>query len=575
MENEHVLTGQDAPPDESGIGENEDPQVETFKEEFIKDLSSFVEGEVVEGTVVAVSGDSVFVDIGYKSEGEISRTEFKEIPSRGEAISVMIIRRENKEGKPVLSKQKADEIVKWKRVTKSHKEGSPIEGTVSEIIKGGFYVDIDGIKAFLPVSQLSIHKVDNKDEYIGRELQFKIDRIDGNKNIVVSHRRYLNEMREKQAEEFFSTRSEGDVIEGVVKDILSYGAFVDLGGIDGLLHNNDLSWAKVNDPNNYVKKGEKISCKILSINEEARKVALGMKQMVTDPWLSFETRYVKGEKYAGTVTKLTNFGAFVALEEGIEGLLHVSDLSWTKRVKHPREILKAGDAVEIMVLDFDLEKKTVSLGLKQVLPNPWDDVEVHYPVGSRVKPKVTQITKFGVFLELEEGIVGLLHTNDISWIKTVKEPLEQFKKGDTVEVVVVSIDKENRKIQLGTKQLKKNPWAELRTRHPKGSIITGTITNITNFGVFVRVDEDIEGLIHISQLSNERVEDPGALYKVGQEVKATIIAIDEEKKKVTLSAKEYLKHLDKKEFNKYLEDSDDKTASVALGDLIDLSNIGM
>jgi small subunit ribosomal protein S1 len=308
------------------------------------------------------------------------------------------------------------------------------------------------------------------------------------------------------------------------------------------------------------------------MDEENRKVSLGLKQMLPDPWLSFDNKYKKGEKYRGTVTNLTNFGAFIELEEGIEGLLHVSDLSWTKRIKHPNEILKAGDIVETLILDYDTAKKTVSLGLKQVLPNPWDFVDVHYPVGSRIKTKATKVTKFGVFLELEEGIVGLLHGNDLSWTKTVKDPSMKFKKGDTVEVEVLSIDKESKKIQLGLKQLKENPWDNLKEKHPKGSVITGNITNITDFGIFVKVDEEIEGLIHLSQISNEKIEDPGSLYKVGDEVKAIILEIDEEKKKVTLSIKEYLNHLEAKEITKYMEDT--KTASVALGDLIDLSDIG-
>ena len=547
---------------------------EAFKEEFIKDLSSFVEGEIVEGTVVAVANDSVFVDIGYKSEGEISRDEFKTAPDTGATFRVMIIRRENKEGRPVLSKQKADEIVKWERINKAHKEKEPIEGIISETIKGGFYVDIDGIMAFLPVSQASDRKVANKEDLLGKKLPFLVERVEGKKNVVLTHRRYVSELREKQLVEFFNIRSEGEVVEGVVKDIVSYGAFVDIGGIDGLLHNNDLSWGRVNDPKKYLEKGETISCKILMMDSEKRKVALGMKQLSEDPWLSFENSYEKQGRYKGTVTKLANFGAFVELEEGIEGLLHVSDLSWTKRVKHPKEVLKAGDVVETMILDYDLEKKTVSLGLKQVLPNPWDEVEELYPVGSKIKTKVTQTAKFGVFLELEEGIVGLLHTNDMTWTKPAKETSSDFKTGDEVEAVVLSIDKENRKIQLGTKQLKRNPWADLRSKYPRGSVITGTVTTLTDFGVFVRVDEDIEGLIHLSQLSNDRVSDPGSIYKPGDEVKATILAIDEEKQKVTLSVKQYLNHLDKKEMNKYLEGADTDTASVTLGDLIDLSKIG-
>jgi small subunit ribosomal protein S1 len=547
---------------------------EAFKEEFIKDLSSFVEGEIVEGTVVAVANDSVFVDIGYKSEGEISKDEFTKDPAPGAKFSVMIIRRENKEGRPVLSKQKADDIVKWERINKAYREKTPIEGKIAETVKGGFYVDIDGIMAFLPVSQASDRKVTNKEDLIGKKLPFLVERVEGKKNVVLTHRKYITEVKEKQLKEFFNNRSEGEVIEGVVKDIVSYGAFVDIGGIDGLLHNNDLSWGRVNDPKKYLEKGQAISCKILMMDPKNHKVALGIKQLSEDPWLSFEGSYEKQGRYKGTVTKLTNFGAFVELEEGIEGLLHVSDLSWTKRVKHPKEILKAGDVVETMILDYNLDKKTVSLGLKQVLPNPWDEVEVRYPVGSKIKTKVMQIAKFGIFLEIEEGIVGLLHSNDMTWTKPAKEATINYKVGAEVDVVVLSIDKENRKIQLGTKQLKKNPWADLRSRYPKGSVITGTVTSLTDFGVFVKVDEDIEGLIHLSQLSNDRVSDPGSIYKPGDKVKATILTIDEDKHKVALSVKQYLNHLDKKEMNKYLEDGDTDTASVTLGDLIDLSKIG-
>ncbi|UCB44985.1 MAG: 30S ribosomal protein S1 [Spirochaetota bacterium] len=570
MKKEDVLSNQENKED-TGLKGDDLPN-EMFKEEFIKDLSTFVEGQIVEGTVVAVTQDSVFIDIGYKSEGEVSKNEFKQTPTCGEITRVMIIRRENKEGKPVLSKQKADEIVKWDSIQEAYREGLPIEGKITEAIKGGFTVDIEGLKGFLPASQLSMKKGASTEDYLGKMLLFKIDRLNGKSNIILSHKKYLKELKEKKMEEFFKSKYEGDLVEGIIKDIMSYGVFVDLGGIDGFLHNNDLSWAKLTDPKKYVKRGEKINCKILTMDAENRKVALGLKQMIPDPWLSFKKRYKKGEKYRGTVTNLTNFGAFIELEEGIEGLLHVSDLSWTKRIKHPNEILKVGDIVEIMILDYDAGKKTVSLGLKQVLPNPWDFVDVHYPVGSRIKTKATKVTKFGVFLELEEGIVGLLHTNDLSWTKTVKDPSMKFKKGDSVEVEVLSIDKENKKIQLGLKQLKKNPWDDLKARHPKGSVITGNVTNITDFGIFVKVDEEIEGLIHLSQISNERIEDPCSLYKVGDEVKAIILEIDEEKKKVTLSIKEYLNHLEEKEITKYLEDTN--TASVALGDLIDLSGIG-
>jgi small subunit ribosomal protein S1 len=548
---------------------------ETFKEDFIDDLSTFSEGKIVEGIVVAVTADSVFVDIGYKSEGEIPKIEFISDPQQGEKISVMIVRMENREGRMVLSKQKADEIVKWEEIRMAFSEGMPIEGKIVEKTKGGFKVLVEGnFQAFLPTSQVSIRRIADHDAFIGKELLFKVDKLNGKNNIVLSHRRYLEEKREKQITEFFSSRQVGDVVDGVVKDVVNYGAFVDIGGIDGLLHTTDISWGRVDNPRKYLESGDTISCKILSLDEQNRKVSLGLKQLSEDPWETLEERYQRGNRYRGKVKKLTNFGAFVELEEGIEGLLHVSELSWTKRVNHPKEILRVDQQVEVMLLDYDLEKNNLSLGLKQVLPNPWDDIDTRYPVGSRVTTKVTRLTKFGVLLELEEGIEGLLHADDISWTKQVKNPAAQFSKGQTVDVIVISFDKENHRVKLGLKQLLDNPWSSLKQKHPKGSIVTGTVTSIVDFGVFVQVDEDIEGLIHISQLSNQRVEDPHEVCKVGDEIKAAVVDIDEKKKKVTLSVKEYLNHLEEREMVKYLDNDGADTSSVPLGDLIDISKLG-
>lgn len=567
MEDQEIFT-------EEGEITNENEVEETFNEDLIEDLSDFDEGEITDGTIVAVTEDSVFVDIGYKSEGEILKSEFKESPALGETIKVMILRMENKYGKLVLSKQKADELMKWESINKLYREGLPIEGKITDSVKGGFSVDIENIRAFLPLSQVSMKRIENPDEYLDKVLFFKIESIKGKKNIVLSHRKYLEELKEKQMEEFFSTKKEQDIVEGVVKSIVNYGAFIDVGGIDGLLHASDISWSKVTDPKKYLKIGDTVCCRILSIDPVNKKISLGMKQLIPDPWKSFEEKYERGKKYRGTVTKLITFGAFIELEEGIEGLLHISELSWTKKINHPKELLKAGDNVEIMILDYDISKRTISLGLKQIFPNPWDDIEIRYPVESRISAEVKRITKFGVFMELEEGIMGFLHVNDLSWTKTPKNTSELFHKGENHEMVIISIDKENRKIQLGMKQLKENPWESLQKRYPKGSIITGPITSITEFGVFVRVDKDIEGLIHISQLSNERVEHPNNLYKAGDEVKAVVMDIDKERKKVTLSIREYLNHLEEKEITKYIAHEDAQTASVMLGDLIDLNKIG-
>lgn len=573
MENQEGMEN-DKIPLKEGNTVHDGTQEETFKEEFIKDLSSIVEGEVIEGLVVAVTPDSVFVDIGYKSEGDIPLSEFSEKPVNGDKISVMIVRKESKDGSLILSKQKADEIIKWENIKNAYQQGSPVEGTVIDIIKGGFTVDIESFKAFLPLSQTSLRKIDDPKIYIGNALLFKIDQLNGKKNIVLSHKKYLEELKEKQIEEFFSSKSEGDIVEGVVKDIVSYGSFIDLGCIDGLLHVNDMSWGRVLDPKKYVRKGEPLKLKILVIDSVNKKVSLGLKQLVPDPWESFENKYKKGEKYKGTVTKITSFGGFIELEDGIEGLCHVSELSWTRRVNHPKEILKVGDNVEIMILDYDLEKKTVSLGLKQVLPNPWDTIENRHAIGSRATGKIKKTTKYGLFIELEEGIEGFLHIDDISWTKQAKNLSEGFKIGDTLEIVVLTIDKENRKIKLGLKQLTENPWSSLKSKHPIGSVISGVITSITEFGVFVKVDEEIEGLVHISQLSNEKIEDPSTHYKVGEQIKAAVIDIDEEKRRVTLSVRELINRIEEEEMQKYIATDIEKTASVSLGDLIDLTKIG-
>ena len=486
----------------------------------------------------------------------------------------MIINTENREGKLVLSKQKADELVSWEILKKSYRDKLPVEGKIVEKTKGGLNVDVLGFSAFCPLSQLDIKKTQNVDGYIGKVFLFKIDKIDGKNNIVVSHRKYLEEEKKKNIENFFNTKKPGDIVEGKVKEIVNYGAFIDLGDLDGLLHSSDISWRKVNSTRKYLNKGETIKCMILSMDKESKKVSLGIKQLMPDPWENFTEKYEKGKKYKGTVTKLTNFGAFVELEEGIEGLLHISELSWTRRIKHPKEILSVGDIVDVMLLGYDLSKRNISLGLKQVLPNPWDEIDVQYPVNSKIKGRITRITKFGVFVEIEEGIEGLLHIDDISWTKPSKSVLDSFKLGQNIEVLVLDVDKENKKIRLGLKQLSENPWQTLKTRHPVGSVVTGTVTSIKDFGVFISVDKDIEGLIHISQLSNEHVDNPEDIYKIGDKIKAVVVNIDENKKKLTLSVREYLNHLEHKEIEKYLEDDERDTGTFSLGSIIKLNNIG-
>lgn len=573
MENLKSFENDDPPVSVSGNTDTSAKE-EAFREEFIKDLASFGEGQIVEGTVVGVTLDTVFVDIGYKSEGEIALNEFSEKPSPGEQIKVMIVRTENRDGKLVLSKQRADDVVEWDRIKRSHEQGLTVEGKITELIRGGYSVNVKSFKAFLPLSQCMLKKTDDPKTFIGKVLLFKIDKLDGKNNLVLSQRKYVEEMKDKKIKEFFESRKEGDIVEGVVKNIVTYGAFIDLGGIDGLLHVHDMSWGRVHDPKKYLKSGEKLNLKVLSLDSQNKKVSLGLKQLVPDPWDSFEKRYEKGKKYSGIVKKLTNFGAFVELEEGIEGLLHVSELSWTKRINHPKEILQVNDRVEIMVLEYDMNKKNVSLGLKQVLPNPWDTIDQRYPIGSHVMSKISSATKTGIFVELAEGVEGFLSSNDISWTKRTKNHAENYKKGEPLDVIVLSTDKETRRIQVGLKQLSQNPWEVLRSVYPRGSVVTGKITSVTDFGVFIKVSENIEGLIHVSHLSNVKVEHPGSLFKVGDEVTAVVVDIDQEKKKVTLSIKNYLSMQEKKDIEKYLEDDLAKTGSVTLGDLIDLTNMG-
>ena len=586
MENNRSFENEDPPVSRSARGEaagtEEQPDgtpewmlhEETFKEEFIKDLGSFGEGQIVEGTIVSVAADVVFVDIGYKSEGEIALGEFVQKPSAGEAIKVMIVKTETRDGKLILSKQRAEEVVEWDRLMSALRDGTSVDGKVVDQVKGGFTVDLKCVRAFLPLSQCMMRKTEDPKSVIGKVLSFKIEKIDGKSNVVLSQRRHVEELRERMLTDFFLARKEGDIVEGVVKNIVTYGAFVDLGGIDGLLHVNDIAWGRVQDPKKYLKTGDKLNLKVLTLDSQNKKVSLGLKQLTPDPWETFEQRYEKGMKYEGVVKKLTNFGAFIELEEGIEGLLHVSELSWTKRINLPKDVLKEGDRVEIMVLDFDMKKKNVSLGLKQVLPNPWDTIDQKYPIGFKASAKINTITKSGIFVELEEGIEGFLSSENVSWTRQGKNIGETYQKGDMIDVVVLSFDKEYRKIQVGMKQLSENPWTTLKSLYPKGSTVTGKITSITDFGVFVRVNEEIEGLIHVSHLSRERVENPSLLFKVGDEVTAVVLSIDQDRNKVTLSIKDYLNMQEKQDLKKYLEDDVAKTGSVQLGHLIDWTKIG-
>jgi len=544
-----------------------------LQEEYLKSLEELEEGQLVDGEVVEVNSEHVFVDVGYKSEGKIPLNEFDELPEIGSQVSVILVSKEGKHGEVIVSKRKADMRIFWKALRKAHQENMPVTGTIAKSIKGGFEVDLGyDVRGFLPFSKTDVQRVENPEEYVGLESEFLLDRMysDNKLKIVLSRRGWLEQEITRKKEEFFSTAQVGDEIEGVVKSFTSFGAFIDLGGFDGLLHINDMSWGHVVRPKDYVKKGQKILLKIVKIDPEEQKINLSLKHFTPDPWMLFEQKYHVNDIVNGKVTKLTDFGAFIEIEEGIEGLAHISELSWVKRIKHPKELLSVGDEVETMILSYDIEKGRVSLGLKQVFPNPWDTIAESYPVGLRLKRPVRKITNAGAFIELEEGIDGFLHVDDISWTRRIKHPSNILKVNEEVEVVVLEVDKENRRIRLGIKQLSDDPWKAFQETYPPGAVIEGEVTSVTDFGVFVKVDFGIEGLINKYNLYPPGVdipEDFSGDFKTGDTVKAVLTDINPHNQKLSLSIKEYQKNLQRKELSKYIHD-DEESSTVTLGDML-------
>jgi small subunit ribosomal protein S1 len=546
-----------------------------LEEQYIKSLDAIEEGQLISGKVIQIGSENVFVDIGYKSEGKVSLSEFESIPKIGDTVHVILVRKEGKEGSIIVSKQKADEKIFWRDLRKAFSERKPIEGTIAKSIKGGYDVDLGfGIHAFLPLSKVDVVRVSEEriKDFLKKKSFFFIERLysNGKVNIVVSRRAWIESENKRRREEFFGTVKIGDEVEGTVKSFTSFGAFIDLGGFDGLLHINDMSWGHVTSPKEVVRLGETLNLKVIRVDPEENRINLSLKHFTEDPWSTFEERYHLDDIVKGQVTKMTNFGAFIQLEEGIEGLAHISEFSWVKRVKHPKELLKIGDAVEVKILNYDITKGKVSLGLKQVQPNPWDDIENRFPVGMRIGRKVKTISNFGAFFELEEGIDGLLHLDDFSWTKKYKHPSELLKEGQELEIMVIDIDKENRRIKLGLKQLSEDPWKSLQKAFPKGSVIEGIITNITDFGFFVKVQGDIEGLINKANLydpDTEALEEVLEQYKVGDPIKAVVIEIAPPKQRFSLSRREYFKKIHQEEVARYIHD-DSTEETVSLGDLL-------
>ena len=554
--------------EEEGMEMDEDLDMEqSFEEMFESSMQELNVGDVVLGTIVQVTDDHVVVDVGYKSEGVIPLYEFKDEEGKidikvGDEVDVLFERRENDSGLIGLSKEKADRQKIWG----SLEEGAVVEGKIVGRIKGGLTVDI-GINAFLPGSQVDLRPVRNLEKLLGASFDFKIIKLNKRRgNIVLSRRVLLEEQRESMRSDTLETLSEGQEVEGIVKNLTDYGSFIDLGGIDGLLHITDMSWGRVNHPSDVLSVGEKIKVKILKYDRERERVSLGLKQITPDPWLEVESVYPVGGKVQGKVVSLTDYGAFVELEDGVEGLIHVSEMSWTKRIKHPNKILTVADEVETVVLALDIPNRRISLGLKQIEPNPWEVIGEKFPIGTIIEGQVKNITDFGVFIGVDEGIDGLVHISDLSWTKRVKHPSEIFKKGDTVKAVVLNIDRDNERFSLGLKQLTPDPWEAIPVKYAPGTIVRGKATSVTDFGVFLEIEEGIEGLIHVSELSQEKVESPKDIANVGDEFEAAVLNVDTVDRKIALSVKQLNSHKEKAQVQEFL--GAQKQATSNLGALL-------
>ncbi|MFA7256857.1 MAG: 30S ribosomal protein S1 [Kiritimatiellales bacterium] len=502
-------------------------------------LKDFAVGSIVPGKVLRIQDDEVLVDIGYKSEGIVDGDEFEDVATVqvGDTVEVFLESLENDHGMVVLSKKRAEQQRKWDHIVNDCEEGSLVEGTITRAIKGGFIVDI-GADAFLPGSQVDVVPVRNLDDYIGRTLQVKILKINKErKNIVVSRREIIEETRREQKLKLLGEIKVGQLRKGTVKNITDFGAFVDLDGIDGLLHVTDMSWGRINHPTEMVRVGDQIEVMILDIDLEKERISLGLKQTLSNPWQDIDAKYPIGTRIRGKVVSLAPYGAFVEIEEGVEGLVHVSEISWTKRIQRASDVLKVGDEVEAVVLSINMEDKKISLGMRQTEENPWEVAALKYPIGSLVKGKVRNFTSYGAFVEIEEGVDGMIHVSDMSWTRKINHPSEVLKKGEEVETIVLEIDSANQRISLGLKQAQEDPWARITDAYKEGQKITGKVTKLTNFGAFIELEDGIDGLVHISQISDAHIEKVKDVLSIGDEVEARIVKIDPVEHRIGLSIK--------------------------------------
>ncbi|MDQ7033205.1 MAG: 30S ribosomal protein S1 [Desulfonauticus sp.] len=536
--------------------QNQDMEV-NFEQELEKylnfDAEEIQDGSIIKGRVVKITPEFVLVDVNYKSEGQIPISEFLDVDGKlvvkeGDEIEVFLIRKNDLEGTIHLSYDRARKLHILDHLEQVMNNNENVRGKIVKRIKGGYQVDLGGLIAFLPGSHVDLRPVPDMNALVGKSFDFKILKINRRRsNVIISRRVLLEEEREAARQKLLSSLSEGDVVKGKVKNITDYGVFIDLGGLDGLLHITDMSWKRIKHPQKMVSLGEELELKVLSFDKENQKVSLGLKQLHPDPWENIEDKYPLGKKIEGKVTSLTDYGAFVELEDGVEGLVHISEMSWTRKLKHPSQMVKEGDVVEVVVLDIDKDKKRLSLGMKQVKPNPWDIVAEKYVEGTIIEAPIKNITEFGLFIGIEEGIDGLIHVSDISWTKKIRHPGDIYKPGDIIQAKVLTVDKENQKFTLGIKQLTEDPWLKVPEKYPPGTTVSGTITNITEFGLFVEVEEGIEGLVHISEMGMKKIKNPKEVFKEGEQVTAKVINTSAEERRLGLSIKKYQEELEKKQ----------------------------
>ncbi|MBT6145329.1 MAG: 30S ribosomal protein S1, partial [Gemmatimonadetes bacterium] len=543
--------------EEFEVSEYSEAEMEQLEAMYDESFSGIRQGEIVQGRVVSVSPNEVLVDIGFKSEGAISIREFGDDPSAieiGAEVEVFLENVEDLEGRVVLSKQKADFMRVWDGIKEAHDNGTTVRGRLMRRIKGGIVVDLLGVEAFLPGSQIDIRQVKNFDQYLGNEYEFKIIKLNkARRNIVVSRRSVLEEEREKMRGELVAELEDGQLREGVVKNITDFGAFIDLGGLDGLLHITDMSWGRVSHPSEMVSIGDRIRVKVLNYDRERERISLGLKQLTPHPWENIGGKYPETTQTQGKVVSITDYGAFVELEEGIEGLVHISEMSWTQHVRHPSKLVSIGDMVDVVVLKLDVENQKISLGMKQTDPDPWETLDARYPSGTRMEGTVKSLTNFGAFVEIEEGIDGLVHISDMSWTRRIRQASEMFKKGDVIPVVVTDIDVKRRRISLSHKMAFDNPWPNLAESHAVGTETNGSISRILERGVVVSLENDVDGFVPLSQLGIDGLQLPRQAFEAGQQIPLKVIEFDEDQKKIVLSVIEFLRDKDQSDVDAYVE----------------------